>query len=77
MQTHWNRVDTREFGRNRNCAFDGFVHVYPRAMGTIHEMSLRCWCGPGARWPEDGKTVVVSHRDKRPGRRGEVSKCPE
>lgn len=77
MQTLWNKVDTRTFGSNRKCAFDGFVHLIPRPMAVIHELDMRCWCRPKVRWPVDGRTLVVSHRDKRPGRRGEVSKCPE
>ena len=77
MKTHWHKLDTREFGGSRNCSFDGFFHLVPKAMAVIHELDVRCWCNPKLRWPENGQTLVVSHRDKRPGRRGEVTRCPE
>jgi hypothetical protein len=73
----WHKVDTRELGASRNAAYDGFVHLVPCSKAVLHELTVHCWCNPKARWPEDGHTIVVSHRDKRPGRRGEVSRCPE
>jgi hypothetical protein len=73
----WHRVDTRELGGSRNCYLDGFLHIVPYSTMVIHQIDIRCWCNPKVRWPDSGHTLIVSHRDKRPGRRGEVSPCPE
>lgn len=41
---------------------DGFVHIIPLSALHKHWLATDCWCDPRVVWPEDGETIVVSHR---------------
>lgn len=54
-------IDTRKMG-DVSFLLDGFVHVVPKRSYGVHCLSSQCWCEPRLVWPEDGETIVVSHR---------------
>jgi hypothetical protein len=66
MKTRWMTVDTRRLNDGKRCQFDGFVHLLPKAMYTIHEVHMRCWCDPKISWLDEAGTILVSHKNKRP-----------
>lgn len=66
-KTRWKIIDTRRLGKDRSSPFDGFVHILPKALESIHVMGLRCWCSPRVIWSDEGETLLVSHKNKRPG----------
>jgi len=56
-----NIIDTRKLGPMAPM-MDGFVHIIPTAAVHKHWLASDCWCEPRLVWPENGETVVVSHR---------------
>ena len=58
-------IDTRRLGKDRECILDGYVHVLPKAKVSKHVIDLSCWCEPRVAWPENGHTLIVSHRDRK------------
>lgn len=64
----WLPVDTRKLAHGDWRVFDGFLHLLPRALASIHVVDMHCWCDPKISWMEDGETILVSHRDKRPSK---------
>ncbi len=63
MAEQWLRIDTRDLGKNRDSKFDGFLHLIPKKNVRLHMVDTSCWCEPTLLWPENGDTLIVSHRN--------------
>ena len=58
-------IDTRKLGAI-SALMDGFLHIIPQRTADMHCLNTQCWCDPRLVWPENGDTVIVSHKHKRP-----------
>ena len=58
-------VDTRRFGAMAEF-MDGFVHIVPRRAFNDHWVQMDCWCDPRVVWSEEGGTLLVSHKHRKP-----------
>lgn len=59
------KIDTRDMGALSHL-MDGFLHIIPKRTADLHCLSTQCWCDPRLVWPENGETLIVSHKHRRP-----------